>query len=187
MRQRGNQQNGILDRPASAKEWGQRMGSELQARFPSPVASWCLSRGVFCSPFREPGEHQLCEDRTCPRRTFLTNRRLMATISNRQTIGGKRVGGYPVTLGHRAYPPIWSRYGVRGDENATRLSPTLTSHNETFGESGVALQRVARLTTRWIVSERTVTRRQCELRSAKAWTTFHSSPLPRRIGGMLND
>jgi len=34
MGQRGNQQNGIRDRPASAKEWGQRMGSELQARFP---------------------------------------------------------------------------------------------------------------------------------------------------------
>ena len=43
---------------------------------------------------------------------FLTNRRLTATLSNRQTIGGKRAGGYPVTLGHRAHAPIWSRNGV---------------------------------------------------------------------------
>jgi len=77
--------------------------------------SWCLSRGGFSSPLREPGVDQVCEDRTCPRRTFLTNRGLTATISNRQTIGGKRAGGYPVTLGHRAPALIWSR-------NASALS-----------------------------------------------------------------
>ena len=83
----------------------------------------------------------VCEDRTCPRRAFLTNRRLMATMSNRQTIGCKRAGGYPVTLGHRAHAPIWSRYGIRGDHD-TRYPESLCFHScvrgRRFSETAVA-------------------------------------------------
>jgi hypothetical protein len=51
----------------------------------------------------------------------------LGAMSNRQTIGCKRAGGYPVTLGHRAHAPIWSRYGVRGDHDYQISGVTLLS------------------------------------------------------------
>jgi hypothetical protein len=84
----------------------------------------------FSSTLRESGVDQV-----------LTNRRLTATMSHRQTIGCKRAGGYPVTLGHRAHAPIWSRYGVRGDHDyqisGVTLLPELRSRT-TVSDTAVA-------------------------------------------------